>query len=301
MTIEAGTSLGAKPGYRASLPSVKRRLQSGETLFGLIVKMPGAAIVEMCARAGFDFAVIDTEHGPADVEQLEHHVRAAESFGMRVLVRVGSHTSIDILRALDTGATGIVVPHVRTPEEAAKLVQAAYYPPVGNRGLATSTRAGDHSLLALDAHLQEAAEQTVIVAQIEDQAALSHLDAIASTPGIDVVFVSPADLSMSLGHPGDFAHPSVQAAMDSIVRAARSASPAVLGAFASDEREAERWTTRGAQFIWFSATSLLARRLTQVIETLRPREREEEEEGAHEAIPTRRPSASGDGAGHPPA
>lgn len=295
MTIEIGTSQVAKQGYRASLPSLKRRIQSGQPLFGLIVKMPSTAIVEMSARAGFDFAVIDTEHGGADGDGLEHHVRAAESFGMRVLVRVGSHAPIDILRALDIGAAGIVVPHVRTQAEAARLVQAAYYPPRGSRGLATSTRAGDHSLLALDAHLQEAAEQTVIVAQIEDQAALAHLDAIATTPGIDVIFVSPSDLSMSLGHPGEFAHPAVQAAMDAIVQAARPASHAVLGAFAHDERDAENWVERGAQFIWFSATSLVAQRLTQVIAVLHSGE------GDHEPTSTRRPPQVGDGARRPPA
>lgn len=295
MTLETGTSQGTKQGYRACLPSLKRRIQSGQALFGLAVKMPGAAIVEMCARAGFDFAVIDTEHGGADVEQLEHHVRAAESFGMRVLVRVGSHAPIDILRALDIGAAGIVAPHVRTPAEAAGLVQAAYYPPRGSRGLATSTRAGDHSLLALGAHLQEAAEQTLIVAQIEDQAALAHLNAIASTPYIDVVFISPSDLSMSLGHPGEFAHPAVQSAMDAIVQAVRSASHAVLGAFAHDERDAESWVERGAQFIWFSATSLVAQRFTQVIAALRYGE------GDHEPTSTRRSPTARDGAGHPPA
>jgi 4-hydroxy-2-oxoheptanedioate aldolase len=284
-----------KQGYRAYLPSLKRRLRSGRPLFGLAVKMPGAAIVEMCARAGFDFAVIDTEHGGADGDGLEHHVRAAESFGMRVLVRVGSHAPIDILRALDIGAAGIVAPHVRTPAEAAGLVQAAYYPPLGSRGLATSTRAGDHSFLSLGTHLQEAAEQTVIVAQIEDQAALSHLDAIASTPGIDVIFVSPSDLSMSLGHPGEFAHPAVQAAMDVIVQAVRSAPHAVLGAFAQDERDAESWVERGAQFIWFSATSLVAQRFTQVIAALCSGE------GDHEPTSTRCPPTEGDGARRPPA
>jgi 4-hydroxy-2-oxoheptanedioate aldolase len=115
--------------------SLRRRLLDGETVYGLVIKAPAPALVEMCAAAGFDFAFIDGEHGSGEALELEHHVRAAESFGMPAVVRVGSHQPGEILRALDIGAEGIIVPHVNTGAEAEAVVLAAHYPPVGRRGL----------------------------------------------------------------------------------------------------------------------------------------------------------------------
>src|SRR5262245_35125759 len=104
--------------------------------------MPAPATLELAGHTGFDFALIDTEHGIADGQQLEHHLRAADSAGLDCVVRVGANDSTEILRALDAGARGVVVPHVTTAAEAAAAVRAAHYPPIGKRGLALSTRAG---------------------------------------------------------------------------------------------------------------------------------------------------------------
>lgn len=103
----------------------------------------------MCAAAGFDFAFIDGEHGSGEALELEHHVRAAESFGMPAVVRIASHQPSEILRALDIGAEGIIIPHVNTWAEAEAVVKAAHYPPIGRRGLATTTRAGRHAFCGL--------------------------------------------------------------------------------------------------------------------------------------------------------
>jgi 4-hydroxy-2-oxoheptanedioate aldolase len=97
-----------------AFPSLRRRLLDGDTLYGLVIKPPAPALVEMCAAAGFDFAFIDGEHGTGDALEWEHHVRAGESFGMPCVVRVGSHHATEVLRALDVGAQGIIVPHVNT-------------------------------------------------------------------------------------------------------------------------------------------------------------------------------------------
>jgi 2-keto-3-deoxy-L-rhamnonate aldolase RhmA len=101
-----------------------RRLLDGETVYGLVIKAPAPALAEMCAAAGFDFAFLDGEHGSGEALELENHVRAAESFGIPAVVRVGSHQPAEILRALDVGAEGIVVPHVNTKAEAEAIVQA---------------------------------------------------------------------------------------------------------------------------------------------------------------------------------
>src|ERR1700722_968583 len=162
--------------------SLRQRLLGGETVYGLVVKAPAPALVEMCAAAGFDFAFIDGEHGGAEAQELEHHVRAGESFGMPSVVRIGSHQPSEILRALDIGAEGIIVPHVNTRAEAEAVVQAAHYPPIGRRGLATTTRAGRHSFSNLKEHLRSAQENTLIAVQIEDPEAIEHVEEIASVP-----------------------------------------------------------------------------------------------------------------------
>src|SRR6202048_2178926 len=167
--------------------SLRRRLLAGETLYGLVIKAPAPALVEMCAAAGFDFAFIDGEHGSGETLELEHHVRAAESFGMPAVVRVGSHQPGETLRALEVGAEGIVVPHVNTKAEAEAIVQAAHYPPIGRRGLATTTRAGRHSFSNLKEHLRSAQENTLIAVQIEDAEAIEHVEEITWVPYIDCV------------------------------------------------------------------------------------------------------------------
>jgi DNA-binding NarL/FixJ family response regulator len=106
--------------------SLRRRLLGGESVYGLVIKAPAPALVEMCAAAEFDFAFIDAEHGGGEAFELEHHVRAGESFGMPSVVRIGSHQPAEILRALDIGAEGIIVPHVNTRAEAEAIVQAAH-------------------------------------------------------------------------------------------------------------------------------------------------------------------------------
>jgi 4-hydroxy-2-oxoheptanedioate aldolase len=109
---------------RSAEPSLRQRLLGGETLYGLVIKPPAPALVEMCAAAGFDFAFIDGEHGSGETLEWEHHVRAAESFGMPAVIRVGSHQPAEILGALDIGAVGIIVPHVNTKLEAEAIVRA---------------------------------------------------------------------------------------------------------------------------------------------------------------------------------
>jgi 4-hydroxy-2-oxoheptanedioate aldolase len=250
--------------------SLRRRLLDGETVYGLVIKAPAPALVEMCAAAGFDFAFIDGEHGSGETLELEHHVRAAESFDMPAVVRVGSHQPGEILRALDVGAEGIVVPHVNTKAEAEAIVQAAHYPPIGRRGLATTTRAGRHAFSNLKEHLRSAQENTLIAVQVEDPEALENLEGIASVPYIDCIFIGPADLSIGLGYPGESDHPTVLAAFDRICRVVASKPNVKLGSFGRDARDAKAWTAKGASFVALAATLLIAQKFREVVAELYP-------------------------------
>jgi 4-hydroxy-2-oxoheptanedioate aldolase len=245
------------------------RVRAGKTLYGLLVKMPAPAIVELGGYIGFDFVVLDTEHGVSDSSVLEHHVRAADGAGVASLVRVGSSEPIETLRALDAGATGIVFPHIHDAVDAQAAVRTAHYPPVGKRGFAVSTRAGRHGQNGVAEHARLALENTVVVVQVEDAAALEHVTDIASLERVDAIFLGPNDLSLSLGHPGNLNHPEVMAAVDKVVASVNEIDGTALCVLAGSEREARGWEERGARLVLFVAIALLGERLGQVITDLR--------------------------------
>jgi 4-hydroxy-2-oxoheptanedioate aldolase len=241
------------------LPAPERqlaaRLGAKETLCGLLVKMPSPATVELAGHCGFDFVVLDTEHGAADTGDLEHHVRAADSVGVPLLVRIGSSEPVETLRALDAGATGIVVPHVNSAAEARDVVRAAHYPPMGTRGFAVSTRAGHHGRRTVAEHARVALEETVVVVQVEDAKALGHVAEIASVERVDAIFLGPNDLSVSLGRPGELSHPEVAAAVDGIVKDVGRAKGAAHG-WRADRRRVARGRRSACRRAWRPAATL---------------------------------------------
>ncbi|QDG65217.1 2,4-dihydroxyhept-2-ene-1,7-dioic acid aldolase [Pseudarthrobacter sp. NIBRBAC000502772] len=238
--------------------SLRDRIAAGDCLYGLIVKMPNQPMVEMAGYTGFDLVMIDTEHGMADDSALENHLRSARLAGVSTLVRLGHNDPLLILRALDAGATGVVIPHVSTAGEAAAAVSAAHYPPIGTRGLAVSTIAGHHGTVPLKAHLDAAAATTFVVAQAEDKEASANSAAIAAVPGLDAVWIGPSDLSMSLGQPGQTSHPAVAAAIDRIADNVTSSAGCALCVIADSTEDAAVWAQRGARIILFNSTKLLA-------------------------------------------
>lgn len=177
--------------------SLKGRLAAGEPLLGALLRLGSEELVEMVAVSGFDFVLLDTEHGAADVGELRRHLVLAETHGVPVLVRVGGHEPALVLRVLDAGAEGVVAPHVDTPEQAAALVASAHYPPTGLRGFATYGRAGRFGLVSADEHARAAAERTLVFGMIESPAGVVAADAIVATPGLDGIMVGTADLRAS--------------------------------------------------------------------------------------------------------
>jgi len=250
----------------------------GHPRLALIVKMPAASTVELAGHAGFDFVLVDTEHGPNDMTELEHHIRAADSVGIRSLVRVSDAQSSDILRALDAGAHGIVVPHVKSPSDVRRAAALTRYPPGGRRSLAMSTRAARHGTRAVDEHLAAARRDVVLIAQLEDAEALDHMPEILATDGLAGVFIGPADLSASLGWPGQLGHPVVSEAVDRIAAAVLETPGLSLCVLAADEHEARGWIARGAWLVFLNAPAVLAGRLTAIADALQTRD----EQGAQE-------------------
>lgn len=250
--------------------SLRLRLARREPLFGLIVKMPSESTVEIAGHVGFDLVLLDTEHASGDTRELEHHVRAADAAGIPLLVRVASAEPAAVLRALDAGAAGIVVPHISTEAAAEAVVRTAHYPPRGVRSLAVSTRSGHHGLTVLTDHLARAARDTVVVVQAEDRHAARNSAAIAATPGVDAVWIGPTDLSLSLGIPGQLQHAEYRAAVGQIVTAVTAAPDCALCVIVDRPEQTAQWHDRGANVFFFNHSTLLINSLKGVLQLRAP-------------------------------
>ena len=230
----------------------KSRLTAGDRLTGLFLGLPSPAMVEMIGYAGFDFVILDAEHGPAGTAALEHMMRAANCAGIAAIVRVAGPE--EILHALDAGAAGILVPHVTSAACARDIVAKAYFPPRGSRGISGLTRAARYGFSG--GYLASRHEATSVIAMIEDADALPHVADIATTEGVDALFIGPADLAGSMGFPGQPNHPKVVAAIARIVADARASGPVALASTGRDASEAARLSAAGVTIVCLSAVSL---------------------------------------------
>ena len=240
-------------------------LRGPRPLLGMFVGPPAPSLVEMCGHAGCDFVIIDNEHGPSGIESTEHLLRAARGAGVIPIVRT---LEADILRVLDIGASGIQVPQVNMPEQAARIVAAAKYPPVGTRGAAFSTRAAGFGFFGGAQHVRDSNEGTAVVIMAETRTAIGNLDAILAIKGIDAVFFGPNDLSFSLGHPGEMRHPEVVGAIEHGIARALAAGVAP-GVLALDPADFHRWHKAGARYIPMVLTGLLAGALRTTVAAVR--------------------------------
>lgn len=194
---------------------MKVKFGASQPAFGLSVMIPSPQIVESAAGMGFDWVLIDCEHGTVGLESMELMVMAAEAAGVTPIVRPRTHSADDILQALDRGALGVQIPHIKNADEARAAVAAVKFHPLGRRSLAVGTRASGYGLRAsVGGFVEEANAATLVCIQIEDAEALPHLDEMLKVEGVDVFFIGPSDLSQSMGHPGNAKAPSVAKAID---------------------------------------------------------------------------------------
>ncbi len=201
--------------------SFRDRVLAGETLLGLFLDLGSPPAAELAAAAGYDWLLVDLEHGAATEGDLPSILRAVELGGSTALVRVQSGERIRIGRALDMGARGIMVPRLDSADEAREAVTFLRYPPDGIRGVATRVRGAGLGAVG-HADVRRLNERVVGIIQIESVGGLRDADAIAAIDGVDVLFVGPADLSHSLRIPGQFQHADYLAALDRVVAACRT-------------------------------------------------------------------------------
>lgn len=229
---------------------LRARLRAGEVLLGAFIKTAHHAAGEVMGRAGLDFAIIDAEHSPFDLEGIDRVVLGAASAGLPCLVRPAGHPLSLIGQCLDLGAAGILAPHVIDGENARGLVGAMRYAG-GRRGFSPATRAGAFATIDFAAYRDGADAETSLWCQIEDAAALDNLDAIAGAEGVDCLFIGRADLALSLGAVGPD-DPKMRAAIDAVAAAAKRAGKA-LGLYLGDEAEIPALLALGATILTVGA------------------------------------------------
>ncbi len=209
-----------------SLPEhFRRQVLAGDYLVGAFLNLGSSLTAEMAGRCGFDWLLLDHEHGPGGEETLLHQLQAVAATPAVPIVRIAHNEEVRIKRALDMGAAGIMVPYVNSAAEARAAVQAMRYPPRGIRGVAKSTRAASFGA-EFDTYYAQAHERLVTVIQIETPEAARNAEAIAAIDGVDVLFVGPVDFTTHLGVPGNFEDSRFAEARRSVAKAARNAGKA---------------------------------------------------------------------------
>lgn len=233
----------------------KQRLLAGECQTGLWLGLSHAYTAEMAATAGFDWLLIDGEHAPNDLRSLLDQLRAIAPYASQPIVRPPTGDPVLIKQYLDIGVQTLLVPMVESATQAAELVAAMRYPPAGFRGVGhVLGRAARWGRVA--DYLQHADQEMCLLVQVETREGLDNLDEIAATPGVDGVFIGPADLSAAMGHLGNADHPEVRAVIDDAIARVRTAGKAA-GIVTVDEEAARRYLAAGCTFVGVGIDTLL--------------------------------------------
>lgn len=249
--------------------ALKRKLQRGEVVIGPFMNCSYPAFIEIVGLAGFDYAIIDMEHGPLEVETAEDLCRAAQGVGLDPIVRVRKNDAPQIQRALDIGSAGVQVPQIETKADAEAVVRAAKYQPLGMRGVSFFTRAGDYTVFGLSGITERLNAEQMVVVHVEGKRGLDNLEEILTVPHIDVIFLGPYDLSQSFGVPGQINDPRVVKGMEEATAKIRAAGK-WAGTFAGDAETAKRWINVGVQYISLSVdVGIFARACRSLVEQVR--------------------------------
>ncbi len=239
------------------LNSFKRALQAGETQIGLFLGLAHAYSAEVVATAGFDWLLIDGEHGPNDLRSILEQLQTLAAYPVRPVVRTVDHDPARIKQLLDVGAQTLMVPMVETAAQAQALVQAMRYPPQGIRGVGTAlARAARWN--GIPDYFARADGEMCLIVQIESVAGLAGLDEVLKVEGVDAVFIGPSDLAASMGYLGQPGHPEVKAAVESALRRISAAGKGA-GVFSADPAAAAAYREFGASFLLVGVDALLLR------------------------------------------
>jgi len=233
---------------------LKRMLQENQLAFGATIQIPSPALVEIVGRAGFDFVMIDTEHGLYSIETAGELIRVAQGVNLVPLVRVLKNDEGLIMKALDLGAQGVIVPHVSNKENALKAVKACKYS--SGRGACPDVRAADYSLRDWSYYQEEADKNTMVFLLTEDLEAVNNIEEIVSVEGVDGILLGPFDMSVGAGYKGNINHPKIQEALDKILTICKQKAIPVMHVL-MDRRSVQKWVEKGVQLFVQRADSAI--------------------------------------------
>lgn len=227
---------------------LKQKLKAGKFVLGTWCVIPSVVTADIISKAGLDFLIIDSEHGPINFETAQNMVMACESNGVSPIMRVGNIDEADILKALDIGVHGIQVPNVSNVNDIDRIIQYAKYPPVGKRGFSPFTRAGNYSLASATSLTQTANENTLVAINVEGIDAIERIDEILKNEYLDIVFVGLFDISKALGIPGKVDDPKVIKLLGEIAVKVNAAGKYV-GTIATDVNRVREFIDIGIKYI----------------------------------------------------
>lgn len=232
------------------IESFRDKINSNVCVYGPFMKTADPMFVEAAGIAGFDFAILDMEHGPVSFENQQNNIRAASVRGMLPIIRVKDLAENTIGSALDIGAMGVQVPQVKTADEAKMVVHHAKFYPHGMRGVCRFVRAADYSNMDKKEYFKNS-KDLIIIIQLEGMEAVKNIDEILEVEGVDIIFVGPYDLSQSLGIPGEVDNPLVVEKMKIIVDKAK-AKGKIVGTFVDDMYMLKLWREVGVQYLSYN-------------------------------------------------
>lgn len=224
-------------------------LQSKPFLTGPFTRIARPEIVEMLAMAGYDFAVVDLEHGGAvNMNDIYPLILAAENRGIKLLARIPGINETYIKWLLDLGIGGLQIPHIKTKADAQKAIEFAKFHPMGERGLCRFVRAAEFSNIPKDSYINTANQKSLMILQIEGVEGARNIEDICSVEGIDVIFVGPYDLSQSMGLTGQIWHPDVAAEIKRIIGICQKKNIAT-GVFTDTPEGIKHWSSLGVKYL----------------------------------------------------
>ena len=248
--------------------TLKQKLRDGKAVFGVMLTFPAPPIVEMLGYMGFDWILLDNEHGSITVDTAEDVIRAAELTGIAPIVRPVANRPDVIAPFLDRGAWGVQVPHVNTREEAEAAVAACKYFPDGERGSFSRGRPAEYGMGGTtQEYFAKANANTLVCLMLEEVVAVSNIAEIARVKGVDVLFIGSGDLSQSMGYPGQQAHPEVLAVMEKGVKVIRDAG--VVAGVSCPESLVPKFLGLGVQYFHSNVSTLLQSAGETYLKTMR--------------------------------
>lgn len=254
---------------------VRERLAKGEIALGGTAQIGSPEVVELIGHAGYDWVWIDAEHGSFHFETVVSMIRAAEATGVTPIVRVPDHTPSFIMKTLDSGAAGIIVPGINSKEQAASVVDSARYGPNGHRGACPMIRAAEHGAQSWPEYVKWSDENTLVWLLVEGVEGIANYDKILEVPGIDAIVMGPFDLSQALGYPGQTDHPVVVAKIEEMIRKARAKNIEMMAVIFSPtlegmRKETKKWVDMGCRIVAAGADkTALTGAFKSIVENLR--------------------------------